>query len=101
MATRWLAPGQLGLWEVVIDLVTFSSYPIGIVAYWATRDIARGRLVGRTALASGAAMSGLGLLLYFFLSFVTSSSLPASFLPFLLGSLLVPLSYWSQVTTSI
>ncbi|MGP8125735.1 MAG: hypothetical protein ACLQEQ_07750 [Nitrososphaerales archaeon] len=101
MATRWLAPGQLGLWEVVIDLVTFSSYPIGIVAYWATRDIARGRLVGRTAFVSGAAMSGLGLLLYFFLSFVTSSSLGAEFLPFLLGSLLVPLGYWSQVTTSI
>lgn len=101
MATRWLAPTQLGLWEVIIDLVTFSSYPIGIVAYWATRDIARGRLVGRTAFALSAVMSGFGILLYFFFSFVTRSSLAASLLPFLLGSLLVPLSYWSQVTTSI
>jgi O-antigen/teichoic acid export membrane protein len=101
MATRWLAPGQLGLWEVIIDLVTFSSYPIGIVAYWATRDIARGRLVGKTALVLGVAMSGFGLLAYFLFSFVTYSSLAAPLLPFLLGSLLVPLSYWSQVTTSI
>ena len=101
MAARWLVPKQLGLWEVIIDLVTFSSYPIGIVVYWATRDIARGRLVGRTAFALGAVMSGLGLLLYFFFSFVTRSSLTVSLLPFLLGSLLVPLSYWSQVTTSI
>jgi O-antigen/teichoic acid export membrane protein len=102
MAARWLVPTQLGLWEVIIDLVAFSSYPIGIVAYWATRDIARGRLVGRTAFALSAVMSGLGLLMYFFFSFVTRSSLAASpLLPFLLGSLLVPLSYWSQVAQSI
>ena len=102
MAARWLVPKQLGLWEVVIDLVAFSSYPIGIVAYWATRDIARGRLVGRTAFALSVVMSGLGLLMYFFFSFVTRSSLAASpLLPFLLGSLLVPLSYWSQVAQSI
>jgi hypothetical protein len=101
MATRWLAPKQLGLWEVIIDLVTFSAYPIGVVAYWATRDIARGHLAGRTAFVLGTAMSGFGLLLYFVLSIVTNSHLADSYLPFLLGSLLVPLGYWSQVTTSI
>ncbi|MGD0476640.1 MAG: hypothetical protein ABSB29_00550 [Nitrososphaerales archaeon] len=101
MATRWLDPTQLGLWAVIVDLVAFSSYPVGIVAYWATRDIARGRLVGRTAFASGAVMSGFGLLMYFFLSVVTRSSLATSFLPFVLGSLLVPLGYCNTVTTSI
>ena len=101
MATRWLAPKQLGLWEVVIDLATFSAYPIGVVAYWATRDIARGHLAGRTAFVLGTAMSGFGLLLYFVLSIVTNSHLADSYLPFLLGSLLVPLGYWSQITTSI
>jgi len=105
MAARWLPPAQLGLWEVIIDLVTFSSYPLGIVTYWTTRDIARGRLVGRTSFAAGMAMSVLGLLLYFVVSIVTRSSragqAAASFLPFLLGSLLVPLSYFNAVTTSI
>ncbi len=101
MAARWLLPAQLGLWEVIVNLVAFSSYPVGIVAYWATRDIARGRLVGRTAFASGILMSGFGLLVYFLISVLTRSSLSASFLPFLLGSLLVPLSYCNTVTTSI
>jgi O-antigen/teichoic acid export membrane protein len=105
MAARWLVPAQLGLWEVIVDLVAFSSYPVGIVAYWATRDIARGRLVGRTAFASGAVMSGFGLLIYFCFSFLTRSSrageAAASLLPFLLGSLLVPLTYLNSVTTSI
>ncbi|MGD1054547.1 MAG: hypothetical protein ABR867_00480 [Nitrososphaerales archaeon] len=101
MAARWLGPAQLGLWEVIIDLVAFSSYPIGIVSYWATRDIARGRLVGRTAFAASIMTSGFGLLLYSVTSVVTRSSLTASFLPFLLGGLLVPLSYLNTITTSI
>ena len=101
MAARWLVPAQLGLWEVIVDLVAFSSYPVGIVTYWATRDIARGKLVGRTAFASGAVMSGFGLLMYFLFTFLTRSSLTASLLPFLLGSLLVPLTYMNSVTSSI
>ena len=101
MVARWLIPAQLGLWEFVIDIVTFASYPVGVVAFWVTRDIARGKVVGRTALTLGVAMSGLGLLIYFLLAFLTSSSVTSVFLPFLLGSLLVPLSYWSQVSNSI
>jgi len=101
MATRWLAPAQLGLWEVIISLVTFSSFPVGIVSYWATRDIARGRLVGRTAFVTGFAISGLGLLFYFVTSILTRSSLAVSIVPFLLGSLLVPLNYLNAVANSI
>ncbi len=101
MAARWLAPFQLGIWEVIVTLVTFSSYPVGVVAYWATRDVARGRMLGKTALAVGTLMSGGGILLYYFFSFVTYSRVASSLLPFVLGSLLVPLSYWSAVANSI
>jgi len=101
MAARWLVPAQLGLWEVIVDLLAFSSYPIGIVAYWATRDIARGRLLGRTAFAAAITMSGLGILIYFVIATLTRSTLATSFVPFLLGSLLVPLNYVNMVTTSI
>jgi O-antigen/teichoic acid export membrane protein len=101
MVARWLAPASFGTWEVIVTLVTFASYPVGVVAYWATRDIARGRMVGRTALAMGALLSGVGLLLYFGFTFVTYSRIASSILPFLLGALLVPLSYWSAVSNAI
>lgn len=101
MAARWLPPAQLGLWEVIVDIVAFSSYPIQIVAYWTTRDVARGRLVGRTSFGAAITMSGLGLLVYFVTSVLTRSSLAASFVPFLLGGLLVPLSYCNIVVTSL
>lgn len=101
MVARWLIPQQLGLWEVIIDLVTFSAYPVGVVAFWATRDVARGKMVGRTALAMGGVMSGAGLVIYAAFTLVTTQSLAASVVPFLLGALLVPLSYWSAVANSI
>ncbi len=101
MVARWLDPTNFGIWEVIVTLVTFSAYPVGVVAYWATRDVARGRMVGRTALATGALLSSLGLVLYFGFSFFTYSRLATSVLPFLLGALLVPLAYWSAVASSI
>ena len=101
MVARWLAPAGFGTWEVIVTLVTFASYPVGIVAYWATRDVARGRMVGRTALVFGAALSALGLGMYFGFTALTYSKVSSVILPFLLGAILVPLSYWSTVTNSI
>jgi len=101
MVARWLSPGNFGTWEVIVTLVTFSAYPVGVVAYWATRDVARGKMVGRTAFASGILLSSLGLVLYFGFTFVTYSRIASAVLPFLLGGLLVPLSYWSAVANSI
>ncbi|MDA4120826.1 MAG: hypothetical protein OK404_00280 [Thaumarchaeota archaeon] len=101
MVARWLVPAQFGLWEVIMDLVTFSAYPVAIVGYWATRGIARGRLLGKTALGAGGLLSVGGLGLYYVFALVTSSTLAASVLPFLLGALLVPLTYWSVTANSI
>ncbi len=101
MAARWLSAAGFGTWEVIITVLTFASYPVGTVAYWATRDVARGRMLGRTALAAGALLSGLGLVIYFGISFVTYSAIAASVTPFLLGALLVPLSYWNAAASAI
>ncbi len=101
MVTRWLSASSFGTWEVIVTLVTFSSYPVGTVAYWATRDIARGKMVGRTAFVSGALLSSLGLVVYFALTFETYGRIASAVTPFLLGALLVPLSYWSAVANSV
>jgi O-antigen/teichoic acid export membrane protein len=101
MVARWLSPAGLGTWEVIVTLVTFSAYPVGFVAFWATRDVARGQMVGRTAFWAGALLSSLGLALYFGFTVFTYSRIAASIIPFLLGAFLVPLSYWSAVANSI
>ncbi len=101
MVARWLTSAGLGTWEVIVTLVTFAAYPVGTVAYWTTRDVSRGKMVGRTSLVTGVLLSSLGLVLYFAFTEFTYSAISSSVVPFLLGGLLVPLSYWSAVTNSI
>ena len=101
MVARWLSPSGFGTWEVIITLVTFSSYPVGLVAYWATRDVARGKMIGRTAIFSGLLLSALGFGIYFAFTSFTYSTIASAILPFLLGAVLVPLSYWSAVANAV
>lgn len=101
MAARWLGPGGLGLWEFIVDLVAFASYPVSLVAFWATRDVARGKGVGRTAVILSLAMSAGGVGVYFVFTLLTYQRVSGFLLPFLLGSLLVPLGYLSQVSGAI
>ncbi len=101
MVTRWLNPGQLGLWEFIIDLVTFASYPAGLVAFWATRDVARGRIVGRTAILLSLLLSLAGIGIYLLFAFTTFSYVSTNFVPFLLAMLLVPSSYWNLASNSV
>jgi O-antigen/teichoic acid export membrane protein len=101
MIAGWLSPSGFGTWEVIVTLVTFSAYPVGVVGYWATREVARGSMVGRTALIVGGLLSFMGLALYFGFTSVTYSRIASPVAPFLVGALLVPLSYWSGTSNSL
>jgi hypothetical protein len=102
MMTRTLSTSQFGLWEVVLDLVTFASYPAGLLVYWATRDIARGRMLGKTALGMNLALSAAGIVLYVAFAFLTGARIGQSdLMTILLAILLVPIAYWSQASNAI
>jgi len=101
LMTRSLSTQQFGLWEVILDVVTFASYPAGFIVYWATRDIARGQMRGRTALGINLALSSLGIALYLVLSFFTAGPVHAGWATFLLAILLVPIAYWNQAGNAI
>ncbi len=101
MMTRLLSAPQFGLWEVIIDLLTFASYPSGLLIFWATRDVARGARVGKTALTVNLVMSGAGILIYVVLSLLSFRAVAGSLSLMLLAVLLVPLSYWNQAANAI
>ena len=102
MMTRSLSAQQFGLYEVITDIVAFSAYPAGLVAFWATRDIARGKMFGKTALALNIALSALGVVIYLALSYFSASRIPsASLVNLLFAVLLVPVSYLSQAANAV
>ena len=50
LVARSLDPAKFGLWEFILDLVTFSAYPVSVLAFRVTRDVARRRMIGKTAI---------------------------------------------------
>jgi O-antigen/teichoic acid export membrane protein len=101
MITRWLGPSQFGLWEFIIDLVVFSSFPVGLFTYWATREVARGIAVGRTTLVLCTLLSLVGIVLFLLFTYGTYASVGSSLSPFFLAIILVPLTYWNLATQAL
>lgn len=102
LMTRSLTVPQYGLWEVILDMVTFASYPAGLLVFWATRDIARGKLLGRTAIGMNLLLSLLGIVLYAIFSVVTAHSIATANLgTLLLAVLLIPIGYWNQAANAV
>lgn len=101
MIVRTLSTQQFGLWEVILDIVTFASYPAGVLVFWATREIARGRMLGRTAIWSNLGLSLAGVGLYFLFSVFVTKSLGGAFTTLALAALLVPITYWNQAANAV
>lgn len=101
MIGRWLAASQLGLWEYIVSLASIAVYPAGLVSYWATRDVARGRMVGKTAYTFGSFLGLIGIAIYSVITYLTYSHVGSVLAPFVVGSIIVPLSYWSGISGSL
>jgi O-antigen/teichoic acid export membrane protein len=99
--THSLNPSEFGLWEFIVDLVTFSSYPAGLVAFWATRKIARGMKVGGTAVCISLLLSVGGIIFFLVSSVYLHSDVGSALSHFLLATVLVPLSYFSVATNAV
>jgi hypothetical protein len=102
MITRSLSVQQFGLYEVITDLVAFAAYPAGLVAFWATRDIARGKMFGKTAIVLNIVLSAIGVTLYVVLSYLSAEKIAqASFPTLVFAVLLVPVAYFNQAANAV
>ena len=101
MVTGWLRPERFGLWEVITDLVTFASFPAGLLGFWASREVARGKMVGRTLILLNFGFSALGLGIYWLFSLPIYHEFNSNLGPLLLALVLIPLAYWNQATVNV
>ncbi len=95
MVTRSLTPASFGLWEFTYDLVSFSTFPAAVAAFWVTRRVARGAPVGRTALALGALLTLVGVVFFLAVALALHADIGAAFSHFLVAVVNVPFAYWS------
>ncbi|MDG7011411.1 MAG: hypothetical protein JRN57_04755 [Nitrososphaerota archaeon] len=101
MVTHALSTSQFGLLEVITDIVVFSTYPLGVINFWVSRDTARGKVVGRSAVTSNMFLSILGVAIFVVLAFVRGNAVASSVTLFAIALMLVPISYWYSTVNAL
>jgi len=101
LVIRTLTTADFGLWEVIATYLAWSLYPSGLINFWATRDVARGKAVGTTALGSSLILSVAGATVFLAISIISHGQISASLFPFLVASLLVPIGYWYNTASAL
>jgi len=101
MITGWLTPPRFGFWEVIVSFVTFASYPSGWLSFWATREVARGGFVARTAILLNLVLSLGGTVVFFLIAGLSSALYGPNLGTIAFAALLVPLSYWTQASNAV
>jgi O-antigen/teichoic acid export membrane protein len=94
MVTRTLTQSQFGFWEIITTVVAFSLYPANLIDFWATRDSARGRATGATALVANLVLSVLGVAFFLAIALLSYGRISVALYPFLVASVMVPIGYW-------
>ena len=101
MVTRRLSPEDFGLWTFIGSMISYISIAEAVIAYWTTRQIARGEKVGKSAVLTSALFSVGGLVVYVIAMLLLSNTLKINSSVMMLASALIPLAFLSSILNSI
>ena len=90
IVTRQLSPEEFGTWAVLGSMVSYSVSTESVISYWTTRQVARGKPVGKTSVASSSMFAGGSIPVYLLSIYLFTSIESAFFDSMLLGALLIP-----------
>ena len=93
IVTRQLEPEEFGIWIVISSMTSYSITAEPIISYWTTRQIARGKPVGKTAMSSTSLFAGGSIPVYVLSVYLFSSIEPTFFDSMLLGAILIPIMF--------
>ena len=85
IVTRQLEPEEFGVWAVIGSMTSYSITAEPIISYWTTRQVARGKPVGKTSMASTSLFAGGSIPVYVLSVYLFSNIESAFFDSMLLG----------------
>ena len=93
IVTRQLTPEEFGIWIIIGSMVSYSVTAEPIISYWTTRQVARGKPVGRTSMASTSLFAG-GSIPIYIVSVYLFANVEATFIDsMILGAILIPVTF--------
>ena len=64
IVTRSLSATEFGTWSLIVGLITYVLITHNVISFWVTREVAREKDSGKTALFSSAIFSAIGICAY-------------------------------------
>jgi len=101
IVTRNLSAEEFGIWSLILRIVTYFLISEIIVSYWAVREIARGKEIGKTSFLSSVAITLIFIPIFILYLFKILESNEIDFNIILLSALLLPVSFVGQTLNAI
>jgi hypothetical protein len=92
LITRKLLPEEYGEWGVISGVIVYVVFIGAITSFWTTREISRGRYVGKTQMMGTSLLSIVAVFAYLFISYFLGYLTEVKIEHLLLASLLIPTS---------
>ena len=99
--TRSLTPAEYGTWGLITNIIGYALIIEPIVSYWATRQIARKNLVGKTAIFSSMTFSCGGIIIYILISYIFGYTTDANNSVLIFSVVLIPIMFLNKTLMAI
>ena len=93
IVTRQLTQEEFGTWGIIGAMTGYMLILEPVITHWTTREIARGKESGRTALMSTGLFSALAIVGYMIIVFLFEKQIDVNLELMLVASILVPLAF--------
>ena len=101
IVTRSLSPEEFGTWSLIGTIIGYVMISESIINFWTTREIARGKNIGKSSLFPSIGVSFALIPIYLIISSFLSNESNALTSSMYLGLILVPVTFISQNLTAI
>ena len=99
--SRELSQDEFGTWALIGTLTSYVYFMRRPIAYWCTREIARGEESGKTAFTSTGIFASIALFGYFIIAYFFSETIQVDHTLLVFAGILIPVEYFNSILKSI
>ena len=101
IVTRQLTPEEFGSWNLIGSLIVYVVIIEPTISYWVTREVARGKESGKTAIFFSGIFSIVGVIAYLIIAYLVAQNTDAEQSILFIGAILIPLMFLNRTLTAL
>ena len=101
IVTRQLTPEEFGTWNLIGGLIVYAVIIEPTISYWVTREVAREKESGKTAVFFSGVFSIGGVVVYLIIAYFIAQNTDAEQSILFVGAILIPLMFLNRTLTAL